>query len=69
MMDRRIGRILLGLVGCGLIVTALVLARGRKPSSGESRPKVNPEQAGETYRDRMQQTRRMLGGESVYAPR
>jgi len=60
-MDRRIGRILLGFVGGGLIVTALVLARARKPATARDGSSVDPMQTREIHRDRARQMRELLG--------
>jgi hypothetical protein len=65
-MDRRIGRILTGFVGCGLIIAALVLARARKPAPVRSGSTVNPKQTREACKDRRSLTRQLLLGNGEY---
>jgi len=60
MFDRRIGRIGGFVVGCAMVVSALVMAMNRKSERGSMVAGLDARNSYETYQERAEATERLL---------
>ena len=65
MMRTRLGRLSVLLLGCGMLLTGVLMLRGKHADVRVGTPQINADEASRIYQERMRKTDRLLRSEGL----